>query len=57
MLDSRCYALISLRCDHWCPQLWLVTHYMEQGSLFDFLSRESLGGSQAVGLCLDIATG
>lgn len=38
-------------------QLWLVTHYMEQGSLFDFLSRESLGASQAVGLCLDIATG
>jgi len=38
-------------------QLWLVTHYMEHGSLFDFLSRECLNGEQAVGLCLGIATG
>ena len=30
---------------------------MEHGSLFDFLSREFLAGAQAVGLCLDIATG
>jgi len=38
-------------------QLWLVTHYMEHGSLFDFLSRECVQGEQAVRLCLDIATG
>jgi len=38
-------------------QLWLVTHYMERGSLFDHLSREVLQGDQAVRLCLDVATG
>ena len=34
-----------------------VTHYMEHGSLFDFLARQCLVGDQALGLCLDIATG
>ena len=34
-----------------------VTHYMEHGSLFDFLARECLAGEQALRLCLDIATG
>jgi len=43
--------------DGTCTQLWLVTHYMEHGSLFDFLARQCLVGDQALGLCLDIATG
>ena len=29
-----------------CTQLWLITHYMEQGSLYDFLTRYTLDQKQ-----------
>jgi len=38
-------------------QLWLVTQYMEQGSLYDFLTRRCVEAKHAVSLCLNIATG
>ena len=38
-------------------QLWLVTDYHENGSLFDFLSRQTLTPSQMVKMALSIATG
>jgi len=40
-----------------CTQLWLITHYMERGSLYDFLSTNSVQPEQAVTMCLNIATG
>lgn len=38
-------------------QLWLVTQYMEQGSLYDFLARTVLDPEHAISICLNIATG
>ena len=29
-----------------CTQLWLITHYMEQGSLYDFLTRNTVDHKQ-----------
>ena len=29
-----------------CTQLWLITHYMEQGSLYDFLTRNTVDQEQ-----------
>lgn len=38
-------------------QLWLITHYMERGSLYDWLTTHTASPRQAVQICLDIATG
>ena len=38
-------------------QLWLVTHYMERGSLADWLAASPVSPGQALRLCHDIATG
>lgn len=38
-------------------QLWLVTQYMELGSLFDFLTLRLVTELQALDMCLQIATG
>jgi TGF-beta receptor type-1 len=38
-------------------QLWLVTDYHENGSLFDFLSRKTVTPHQLLNMALSIATG
>jgi len=38
-------------------QLWLVTQYMANGSLYDFLTNNTVSPSQGLGMCLSIATG
>jgi len=38
-------------------QLWLVTEYYENGSLFDYLSRSLVGGRQMIRMAISIATG
>lgn len=38
-------------------QLWLVTDYYENGSLFDYLSRCLVSGSQMIKMAMSIATG
>lgn len=38
-------------------QLWLVTQYMENGSLYDFLTNNTVTPAQGLGMCLSIATG
>ena len=43
--------------DGQCTQLWLITHYMDRGSLYDYLTIHTLTPQQAVKICLDIATG
>merc|ERR1719282_1354530 len=43
--------------DGTCTQLWLITHYMEKGSLYDYLTLHTVTADQAVKICLDIATG
>ena len=38
-------------------QLWLVTDYHENGSLFDFLSKRTLTPNQLINMSLSVATG
>ena len=38
-------------------QLWLITHYMEAGSLYDYLTSNTVAPEQAVNMCLNIVTG
>ena len=38
-------------------QLWLVTDYHENGSLFDFLSKRTLTPNQLINMAHSIATG
>jgi len=38
-------------------QLWLITKYMELGSLFDYLSKITVSERVAVEMCLQMATG
>ena len=38
-------------------QLWLITEYMENGSLFDFLSSNFVNPNLAIRMALGIATG
>ena len=38
-------------------QLWLVTEYMEHGSLYDFLRRRTVDALTMLRMCLGIATG
>jgi len=38
-------------------QLWLVTDYHENGSLFDYLTRHPLTPSHMIKMALSIATG
>ncbi|XP_058459395.1 activin receptor type-1 isoform X2 [Malaya genurostris] len=40
-----------------CTQLWLITHYYRQGSLFDHLNRTALSHNQMANICLSIANG
>jgi len=40
-----------------CTQLWLITHYMEKGSLYDYLTMNTVDTEQAIKMCLNIATG
>ncbi|XP_052892419.1 activin receptor type-1 isoform X1 [Anopheles moucheti] len=40
-----------------CTQLWLITHYYPQGSLFDYLNRTAITTHQMVTICLSIANG
>ena len=34
--------------DGTCTQLWLITHYMEKGSLYDFLTINTVDTEQAM---------
>merc|ERR1719411_2078164 len=43
--------------DGTCTQLWLITHFMEKGSLYDYLTMNTLTPLQGIQMCLDIATG
>jgi len=43
--------------DGTCTQLWLITHYMESGSLYDYLTLNTVSPAQGLKICLDIATG
>ena len=43
--------------DGTCTQLWLITHFMEKGSLYDYLTLHTLTPLQGIRMCLDIATG
>ena len=38
-------------------QLWLITEYMENGSLFDYLSANFVDSNLAIRMALSIATG
>ena len=38
-------------------QLWLITDYHENGSLYDFLSKRTLAPKQLINMALSIATG
>ena len=38
-------------------QLWLITEYMENGSLFDYLSANFVDSKLAIRMALSIATG
>ena len=38
-------------------QLWLITEYMENGSLFDYLSSNFVDSNLAIRMALSIATG
>jgi len=38
-------------------QLWLVTEFMELGSLYDFLNKRTISERQALDICLQITTG
>ena len=38
-------------------QLWLITEYMENGSLFDYLSANFVDANLAIRMALSIATG
>lgn len=38
-------------------QMWLITDYHENGSLFDFLNRETIDRQQMIRLCLSAVTG
>uniref|UniRef100_A0A182MFE6 receptor protein serine/threonine kinase n=1 Tax=Anopheles culicifacies TaxID=139723 RepID=A0A182MFE6_9DIPT len=40
-----------------CTQLWLITHYYPQGSLFDYLNHTAITPHQMVTICLSIANG
>ncbi|XP_035786288.1 activin receptor type-1-like isoform X1 [Anopheles albimanus] len=40
-----------------CTQLWLITHYFPQGSLYDFLNRTAITTHQMITICLSIANG
>ncbi|XP_017960380.1 activin receptor type-1 isoform X3 [Drosophila navojoa] len=40
-----------------CTQLWLMTHYYPQGSLFDHLNRNALSHNDMIWICLSIANG
>uniref|UniRef100_A0A182I3Y4 receptor protein serine/threonine kinase n=1 Tax=Anopheles arabiensis TaxID=7173 RepID=A0A182I3Y4_ANOAR len=40
-----------------CTQLWLITHYYPQGSLFDYLNRTAISTHQMITICLSIANG
>lgn len=40
-----------------CTQLWLVTHYLEIGSLYDHLNRVTLDMQQMMTLCLSAVSG
>ncbi|XP_058126247.1 activin receptor type-1 isoform X1 [Anopheles coustani] len=40
-----------------CTQLWLITHYYPQGSLFDYLNRAAITTHQMITICLSIANG
>ena len=38
-------------------QLWLITDYHENGSLYDFLSKRTLAPNQLINMALSLATG
>lgn len=38
-------------------QLWLITNYHENGSLFDFLSARTIDSTTLIKMALSIATG
>lgn len=40
-----------------CTQLWLITHYYQNGSLFDYLNHRAISRHQMVQICLSIANG
>uniref|UniRef100_A0A182P4F4 receptor protein serine/threonine kinase n=1 Tax=Anopheles epiroticus TaxID=199890 RepID=A0A182P4F4_9DIPT len=40
-----------------CTQLWLITHYYPQGSLYDYLNRTAITTNQMITICLSIANG
>lgn len=40
-----------------CTQLWLVTHYHELGSLYDYLNRATLDPLHVIKLCLSAVSG
>lgn len=40
-----------------CTQLWLITHYHPQGSLYDYLQKTALSPHQLMKICLSIANG
>lgn len=40
-----------------CTQLWLLTHFYPNGSLFDHLNRTSLSHQDMAVICLSIANG
>uniref|UniRef100_A0A1B0ABM6 receptor protein serine/threonine kinase n=1 Tax=Glossina pallidipes TaxID=7398 RepID=A0A1B0ABM6_GLOPL len=40
-----------------CTQLWLLTHYHPNGSLMDYLSRNTLTHEKMIAICLSIANG
>lgn len=42
---------------NFCTQLWLLTHYYPNGSLFDHLNRNALSHNDMVLICLSIANG
>ncbi|XP_052862499.1 activin receptor type-1 isoform X1 [Anopheles cruzii] len=40
-----------------CTQLWLITHYYPQGSLYDYLNRTAITTHQMITVCLSISNG
>lgn len=54
----KCRVLISTVIDNgtW-TQLWLITDYHENGSLFDYLSRNTFETGAMIRMAVSIATG
>lgn len=53
----QCYYKFGFIDNGTWTQLWLITDYHEHGSLFDFLSRNTVDTSGMIRMALSIATG